>query len=466
MSKATQGLSQHQQQQLRLNMRQMLLGRLLEMSTPEFEEEIVRAMEENPALTTAEATGEDERENAVETGDDADDDFEDAIPVARHVRGAAADFQRTAAQTNEAESVEQQLADMHLSELEKVTAHYIIGNLDSSGYLTRSAAAIADDMAVTAGIDVGRPMVERMINLVKTLDPAGIGAENLRECLLIQLRRMPQTEIVKIAERILAQYYKLFVNNRLEEIEPLLMTNAEKFTAAVKLIRSLNPKPGAALFDRENDERISHISPDFIVELDDKERPVVYLAGQIPELVVAPTFREDENKHLTHKAAEFIKERRDGAEEFIEAVRRRGSTLLAVMRAIIKLQPEYFHTFELQDLRPMVIRDIEALTGIDKSAVSRATSGKYMLTPDGLVALKSLFGESVSSVAEIAPREVESALRDIVAEEDKRQPLNDDEIVEALQRRGITVARRTVAKYREKCGIPIARLRRQSLNNE
>ena len=463
MSRPSQGITQHQQLQQRLNLRQMLLGKLLEMSTPEFEEEIVRAMEENPALTTVDnVDGQHEAEPSDGDADFDNDDY-DGADVQRRPHGEIL-FRQTPVATTDAETIEQQLDEMSLTDIERETARYIIGNLDSSGYLTRSADEIADDMALNDGIDVARSVVEKMIKVVKTLDPAGIGAESLRECLQIQLDRLPDSPVVKIARDILRRHYKLFVGNRMEAIREAIGCSDADFEAAIKLIRSLNPKPGAGLFDSIGDERTRHITPDFIIDVDDRGRPYAMLAGQVPELAISRTF-SDEPEHADRRASEFIRERREGAEEFIDAVRRRGSTLMAIIHAIMRLQPEFFDTFELHDLRPMVLRDIEELTGLDKSVISRATSTKYMLTPDGIFSLKSLFGESASSISEIAPREVEEYIRRLIDAEDKQHPMNDDELTEALNARGMAVARRTVAKYRERIGIPVARLRRRSLNN-
>lgn len=465
MAPPKQSISQYQQQQLRLNLKQVLLGRLLEMSAPEFEEEIVRAMEENPAITTADdeadqTDGNDSRNDVSGSDDDDfDDDFDDELPYTgtahrdTFYRGSADSY-------SEAEIIEQQLADLHLTDVERETAHYIIGNLDSSGYLTRSSAAIADDMALTAGLDVPLPVVEKMIRTVKSLDPAGIGAENLRECLLIQLGRLPKTPAAVLAGEIIGKYYKQFVNNRADVVREATGASENDFEAALKLIRSLNPKPGADLFDH-SDDRSRHITPDFIIDVDDDGRLVASLAGNVPDLTIDSAFRLDDARTVDPKAAEFIKERRDGAEAFIDAVKRRGATLMAIMKAIVRLQPDFFRTFELRDLRPMVIRDIETLTGLDKSVISRATSSKYMLTPHGIFPVKAMFSESAGKDAEIGPRKVEDAIRKLVGEENKAEPLSDDDLTDSLNAMGLAVARRTVAKYRERLGIPVARLRKK-----
>lgn len=464
MAKNNQTLAQRQQQLLRLNQRQMLLGRLVEMSAAEFEEEIVRAMEENPAIACVDddAYDADTDDGRTEPSrDDSSDNSDDDYYEPRLVGATTARrFTQHPESSTEADSVEQQLDEMHLAPLDREIAHYIISSLDSSGYLTRSADDIADDMALTDGIEVDTADVERMIAVVKQLDPPGIGASNLRECLLIQLRHLRPSPAVKRAATIIDRYYKHFAANHLEEVRDAIKADDNAFAEALAVIKSLNPKPGAALFDPDTDDRGRHISPDFIVDYDDRDRPWITLATNTPDLVVAPAFRVDAVRTADPKAAEFIKERRDGASDFIEAVKSRDTTLLTIMQAIVALQPEYFRSFEPADLRPMVIRDVERLTGLDKSVISRATSTKYMLTPEGICPVKTLFSESASVNGFVSAREVEEAIRQAVDDEDKTTPLNDDELTAALAAKGLNVARRTVAKYRERIGIPVARLRR------
>lgn len=459
MSGAGQGLKQIQKQQMRLNIQQMMIGRLLEMSTAEFEEEIVRALEENPALTVVDGIDEDSPRAGDDESDSNDEGFgSDDLPYVPAHRHSVYENQGVAT-TSDAEAVEQQLAELPLSDIERETAHYIIGNLDSSGYLTRDAMAIADDMAMTAGINVAPETVGKMIGIVKTLDPAGIGAENLQECLLIQLDRFPRSAVVDLAVDIIKNHFKLFIGNRYENIRVLEEVGKSEFDKVIKLIKSLNPKPGVALFDH-SDDRTRHISPDFIIEEDHNGRLAVSLAGRIPELGIDSTFVVDHDRVIDKKSADFIKERSESANDFIEAVRRRGSTLMAIMKAIVAFQTDFFQSFDMGDLKPMVLRDIEEMTGFDKSVISRATAGKFMLTPDGMFSLKSLFSESASSKSDVSAREVETVLKDIIDHEDKRNPLTDDELTAALNERNYPVARRTVAKYRERLGIPVARLRR------
>ena len=436
----------------------MMLGRLLEMSTVEFEEEIVRMLEENPALAISEisADGNEPIEtNDNDFADDSDDEPRVALPLRKGI-----DFRQVAGDVTEADYVESQLNDLDLSDAELLAAHYIIGNLDSSGYLTRSAAAIVDDIAATAGVEMDISTVVKMIALVKSLDPAGIGAANLQECLMLQLERMESNPCVEVARRIVESHYDDFVNNRLSALRSSLGISEDELAKALKLIKALNPKPGAGLHEHVGDERLRHINPDFLLEFDDDGRLAVSLAGQIPQLEVDSVFLADEES-LAKEAKEFIRERREGAEIFIDAVKRRGNTLMKLIRSIIKLQPLYFRTFNRRDLRPMVISDIEELAGLDKSVVSRACSAKYMLTPQGeVVLLKDLFSEKASSADDVGRHQVEGAIRDILNSEDKAHPLSDDALCRELAKQGMNVARRTVTKYRERLGFPVARLRR------
>lgn len=455
---AKQGIHQDLRQQQRLNQRQMFLGRLLEMSEAEFEEEIVRALEENPALAVLDAPADTPDDN----GDDTYDEYE-VTGRARKERG----FYQVASAATGVDSLADQLAELHLSDLERETARYVIGNLDSSGFLTRTAAEIADDMAMTIGIEVDIDTVERVIYMVRALDPAGIGASDLQECLLLQLDRLNDSAPVMLARRIVSGHYNEFFNNRLLTIQASLGADDSSFADAVRLIKSLNPKPGAGLHDQIGNDPMRHITPDFVVEIDDNGRIVVSLTGQIPQLVVDEVFRDEGEQIHDSEAEKFIRERRDNAEDYIDAVGRRNATLMKIMNAIMRLQPRFFNTFNLNDLQPMVIRDVEEITGLDKSVISRATSTKYMATPDGsIILLKSLFSERAGTETEVSRHSVEAAITDIIEHEDKAHPLSDDAITDALKALGMPVARRTVAKYRERLGFPVARIRLKAIKTE
>ncbi len=474
MSKSSQSISQQQQLGLRLNPQQVRFGRLLEMSAPEFEEEVTRALEENPALEVVESAGaasvmkDDEGNDFTETAEElqrADYGSDDDIPSYRlHSSFRSADdsgFELVAADGGPSgfASLEAQLAEFEsITPLEREAARYVLGNLDSNGYLTRSIRAIADDMAMGAGIEVPVSVVESAWRFVCRLEPHGIGATDLRECLSLQVSFMAQNDTTLCAAEILRDHFELFAKKHFDKIVTASKFPAGTVNDAIKLIRSLNPKPGAAIFGNEEDERTRHITPDFNIESDSTGKVTVALAGHVPELAIEESFRLPG----ANEAAEaFISERRDAASEFISMAERRAHTLMEVMKAIVRLQPAYFRTFDRSDLRPMVLRDVREQTGFDLSVISRATASKYAMTPDGMVSLKSLFSESVNDDGDVSAHSVESCIRKFITQEDKSAPLSDDAICRKLQAEGLDVARRTVAKYRERMGFPVARLRKE-----
>lgn len=474
MSKSSQSITQQQQLGLRLNPQQVRFGRLLEMSAPEFEEEVTRALEENPALEAVDPgrqiseMKDDEGNDFTETADDlqrADYGSDDEIPSYRlHAANSSADdayCEPVAVESGPSgfAALEAQLADFEtITPLEREAARYVLGNLDSNGYLTRTPQDIVDDLAMGAGMDVPLRVVENALGYVRRLEPHGLGAYDLRDCLLLQLNFMPYCGTVNCATEILRDHFDLFAKKHFDKLAAATDFPPYMVTDAIKLIRTLNPRPGAAIFGSEDDDRTRHITPDFNIEVDPSGKATVSLAGHIPELAVEESFMLPGS----NAAAEtFISERRAAAAEFISMASRRASTLMSVMTAIVKLQPEYFRTFDRSDLRPMVLRDIKELTGLDLSVISRATASKYAMTPDGMVSLKSLFSESLGEDADVSSHGIEAAIRRLIENEDKQSPLSDEAICNALQQSGMPVARRTVAKYRERMGFPVARLRKE-----
>ncbi|MDO4319059.1 MAG: RNA polymerase factor sigma-54 [Bacteroidales bacterium] len=481
MIDANQGLSQHQQLRLKLNPKQMRFGRLLEMSSPEFEDEVRRMLDENPALQTVEGgvdmPGHPDDDNAHddfnETAEQlqrADYASDDDVPsyrlrdsqsyTADRYEPVAADDAPTAA-----ESLLRQLGDYDLDDTDREVAVYVIGNLDANGYLTRSVGDIVYDVAMGAGIDVGEDDVRRMIDMVRSLDPAGIGARDLRDCLLLQLDRMPVSVDVRTAREIVDKYFDLFSRKHFDRLAAALDIPEESLRDALDVIRSLNPKPASLLEPSGAGDRMGYITPDFNVEVDAAGVATVSLTGHVPELAIESSFAIDDNApapvgRRDAEARAFIRNRRDDAAEFISMTRRRGETLMAVMQAIVRLQPEFFATYDRARLRPMVLRDIRRLTGLDLSVISRATAGKYVMTPDGMFPLKMFFNEGLNDERGTSSHAVAEALRALIEGEDSRHPLTDAELCDRLVADGFDVARRTVAKYRERMGYPVARLRR------
>lgn len=442
----------------RLSPVQLRLGRLLEMTTNEVEDEVRAAVDENPAIEVV----------------------EDAEPVPVHeperlipyVSGGYdsdytpwESFQESPVATLQ-ELLEEQLSELDLTQRDADIARYIIGNIDDNGYLTRSVGAMASDMMVHTGEDVDDATVRRMLEVVQHLDPAGVGACDLRECLMLQLQRRvaenPESEALKNALAIVSDHYDEFALMHLDRIASRMKLDDEAMHAALEQIRSLNPKPGAAVAAPGYTERVNVVSPDFVVE-NDGNRLTVTVPNRLPELAVSESFAMDEPSAMTprqRKESDAMAPYREEAATLIKALQLRQQTLLAVMKAITGLQKAFFISGDTLDLRPMLLKDVAALTGYDISTVSRATNGKYVAAPSGIYPLKMLFNDRATDDSDATAHEIMAALKQLIEDEDPRRPLSDDAIADALAAKGFNIARRTVTKYRERMGIPTSRLRR------
>ncbi len=341
-------------------------------------------------------------------------------------------------------------------------ARYIIGNLDSNGYLTRSLEDIADDMAINEGIEVSRNKLIKAFEAVRALEPAGIGAIDLRDCLLLQLERLETTPEVLTAILIIKDNFELFAKKHYDRLGNAVGTSASDLERALRLIQSLNPKPAASLAGTPDSS--PHIIPDFILDYDAMtELFTVSLSGRQPDLGIEESFS------ATHQAGErgsseadaFIKKKRDEATSFIKLAEMRGATLLAIAKTIVSKQSAFFASGDPAEIRPMILKDISAVTGLDISIISRAVAGKYILAPHGVYPLKYLFNERSSASSDTSSLEILEAIKKLINSEDKSSPLTDQELTEKLQASGYDIARRTVAKYRERLGYPVGRLRKQ-----
>ena len=474
MNKVKENLRQELTQRLaqRLNLQSVALGRILEMTTPEFEDEIRRELDDNPALEAVDDTPDEPDYTDNSTIDDDADSRDDFRSESR--RSSGADPTSWAADDGDSmiELILRRLAgEAELSADQMRIAAHIVGNLDSNGYLTRSVDAIADDLAVTEGMDVTRTDVMQVLDAVRALEPAGIGAFDLRDCLLLQLDRREPTVAVITAREIVANYFDLFSKMHYERLQGTLDISREALADALDVIKSLNPKPASALDIAGSDDRARHVVPDFILECDDNsDRFTVTLAGRIPDLSIEESFVNDPSEEtaaseaLRQRRAQtqaFVRRKRDDAVNFINLVELRGLTLLTVARAIVQRQRQFFLTGDKADIRPMILKDIAADTGLDMSVISRATAGKYISAPNGIYPLKMFFNERPSDDADVSSHEILDVLSKMIEAEDKRSPLSDRELTDALAARGYDIARRTVAKYRERLGLPVARLRKQ-----
>lgn len=469
-------LSISQKLQQRLSPLQMRFVKMLEMTGPEVEDEVRRELDDNPALETIDSSidsGDDVFGESAEEMQLADYRDEDEIPVHNFEKQgnyySDRDFEPQTAADNPtlSESLLSQLRESPISEEDLKIASYLIGNLDDNGYLTRSPSKILDDLAFNAGIDIDREHLAEVMKRVRELEPAGICAFDLRDCLALQLHRMPSNKNRNLALEIVEHYFDLFSMKHFDRLKNVLSVSNSELQAAIDIIRSLNPKPGAGIGESEADVRTRHIIPDFNIEIDG-DILTLSLLNNIPELQIEESFRTDEFvpfSGITSKAAKeansFINRKREEAQDFIDILRTRQETLFNVMSAIMRHQRTFFLTEDESKLKPMRLKDISQATGYDLSVISRACAGKYVSTPGGVYPLKFFFNEGVGDDEEVSSREILVAIKEIISKEDKSHPLSDDAIMKLLHERGYDIARRTVAKYRERASIPVARLRRE-----
>ena len=469
--------------QQRLTPMQVQFVRMLEMTTPEIEEEVRHALAENPALESVDGPHAGDSGDMSDSGDDGgqasgdtdmDTDYpddDDMIPSGMSMAGCggtSAGIYPVAEEESLIGYLQSQLGELEISGIVRDVAMYIIGNIDSNGRLTRTPYEIVNDLAFSSGIVVSLDVLQKAYDIVRSLDPAGIGAVDLRDCLLLQLKRMPPSREVDTATEIIAHYYDMYSNKRFDRLRAHLGVSPEVLRAADDLIHTLNPKPGAQFGASRLDDAASAIYPDFAVDVEDGN-VTVSLTAQYPELAIASTFSLDgtaspgRRRNTREEVARtFVKHHHDEAELFMRLLKMRGDTLLRTMEAIVRIQRSFFLTDEPGKIRPMVLRDIADITGQDLSVISRATSGKYVSTRSGIYPLKMFFSERPSGDTDGSIHRVLAELKDVIEGEDKSRPLSDEALREEMERRGYVLARRTVAKYREeKLGLPVARLRKK-----
>lgn len=475
----SQNLSLSQRQQQTLAPLQLQYVKALEMTAPEFDDEVRRELDDNPAL---EAVDEDSPAETESFGESAEElqsaDYSDPDEMPQYLLEAhnwSADGEireHVAVSGGESllESLQRQLNEMRgISDDERRIAGFIIGNIDDNGYLTRSPAALANDISIACNADVTTRQVNKVLKKVQLLDPPGIGAVDLRDTMLIQLRRRNDgSAAFRYAIAIVKDYFDLLSKMHLNRLRSSMWIPRDMLDEAMKIIRTLDPKPGAQVGGGE-DARTRHITPDFYVEVDADDNITLSLGGNVPMLRVEESFTVDpeptaKNGRLTRMeeaARAFVRQKRDEANLFINAARMRRETLRRVMTAIVGIQREFFLTDDPMKLKPMVLKDVSAVTGDDLSVISRATSGKYVATRQGVYPLKYFFNEHRKDGEDSSSYHVMEIIRSMIEKEDKTAPLSDDALADELKKRGFKVARRTVAKYRERLALPVARLRRR-----
>ena len=484
MNKESLHLTQEQRLQQRLSPQQVQFVRLLGMNRTEMEDEVRHEVLDNPAIEIADSDDSSDGEVPAEemttdnnvTPDSADpeDEPDDDVPAYRlNISNRSADDKvYEPIITNESTLIDylsEQISEHDLSEKQQTIADYIIGNIDDNGYLTRSVEAISDDIVFQMGIEVDEDEIQSVLQMIRDLDPAGIGAKDLRDCLLLQLERLPGSDDNLLAYKIIDCYFPEFSKKHYDRIITALKTDKEGFRRALEVILSLNPKPGS-LYGGGDNSKAQHIIPDFSVEVDG-DNITLTLLNNIPELQIEESFQamydDISVKRVRNRSEEeanrFVKDKYESAATFIKMLKQRQVTLFSIMRAILERQKQFFLTEDESLLRPMVLKDIASDTGYDLSVVSRATSGKYVMTQGGIYPLKFFFNEGIrhESGEDVSSREIQSALKEIIEGEDKKKPYSDEVLCTLLNKRGYEIARRTIAKYRERMGFPVARLRKE-----
>ena len=479
-----------QQKQLqRLSPQQIQLMKLLQVPTVELEARIKQELEANPALEEGveedanDLEEEKEKDDAMEEFD-FDEYLDDETPDYKtSVRNHGADVEDKdiplGAGASFRELLVSQLGLISLDESERMLGEHIIGQLDDAGYLRRDLESIVNDLAFTQNIMIEKEQLESALAIVQTLDPAGVGARSLKDCLLIQIQRkieklqdsvgFVRLQAMNTAEEILKNYFESFSKKHFETITSKLEISEEDLREALSEITKLNPKPGNS--GGESTRMVQHVVADFILSINDDELQVSLNQRNAPELRISPSYKEMMDTYSSgaktsksqQEALSFVKQKVDAAKWFVDAIRQRQLTLMKTIRAIVEHQEEYFLSGDETDIKPMILKDIAERINMDISTVSRVANSKYVQTPYGTFLLKTFFSESLStdSGEDVSSREVKRILQDAIDDEDKNKPLTDEKLGVILNSKGYHIARRTVAKYREQLGISVARLRKE-----
>jgi len=474
----------------KLSPQQIQLMKLIQLPTQAFEQRISQEIEENPAL-----------EGGKEDSNEFDDDFsneefdndsvegneviETEINIDEYLSDDETPNYKLSANNYSPDDEEkqipyasgtsfnqyllQQLNTYHFNEEEKEIAHFLVGSVDEGGYIRRDILDIVDDLAFTQNIFTSEEKVVEIIKIVQNLDPAGVGAKNLQECLLIQLKRKNSTEATSLAIKLIEDSFDQFSKKHYKKILSKHSVTEDHLRAAIHEIEILNPKPGGSYAG--NTKIIEHVVPDFTIRIQDGDLQLTLNGRNAPDLHVSKDYSEmlkgfkvTKQKTKSQKdAVLFIKQKLDAAKWFIDAIKQRQQTLFITMNAIMHHQKEYFLTGDEQKLKPMILKNIADEIAMDVSTVSRVANSKYVDTPYGTKLIKEFFSESMKNDKgeDVSTREIKNILENIILEEDKKKPYTDDKLAEILKNKGYPIARRTIAKYREQLEVPVARLRKK-----
>ncbi len=494
--------AQKQLQVQRLSQQQMLQVKLLEMPLTELEQSVNAELDDNPALESNES--ETDFNDTTEQIDNASDDFDiqneqqerqDALDTALErmqsdddlptydgrVQRDNADYEEIVYgdTTSFIDKLNEQVGERELSDEQREIVEYLIGSLDDDGLLRKDLDTISDELAIYQGIDVTVSQLEESLKVLQDFDPAGIGARSLQECLLLQIDRKVEngeweedSKVYQYVRKIIGKYFSAFTKKHWKKIKAALLLNDRQVEALQKEIQKLNPKPGASMGETMG-RNVQQITPDFIIDTEDDGKITCSLNnGNLPELYVSPTFNEMVTAYKENKASMnrqqkeallYAREKVEKAQGYIEAIKQRRHTLMITMNAIIDIQRKFFQEGDEAELKPMILKDIADRTGLDISTISRVSNIKYAQTRWGTFPLRFFFSDSYTTEEgeEMSTRKIKIALKEVIEHEDKVKPLSDDILAKVLKEKGFPIARRTVAKYREQLGIPVARLRKE-----
>ena len=468
----------------KLSPQQIQLMKLIQLSTQEFEQRLSREIEENPALDTSkdeiEESSDFESDDST-TSDNSDYDeidvndylSDDDIPDYKLKANNYSEDNEKDIPFTSGESFNQylktQLHSFSLKGEDLIVAEFIIGSLDPFGYLRREIIDISDDLIFTHGINYSENQIQEILDKIYLLDPAGVGAKNLQQCLELQLIRKPKNQVVDLALKIIKNHFDQFSKKHFEKIKTKLNIDEDLLKKSIKEIEKLNPRPGGS--HNDNNKLNSSIVPDFTIKIVDGELKLELNSRNAPELFVSNEYKnmlagynESKTKNKNQKdAIIFIKQKLDSAKWFIDAIKQRNQTLIYTMTAILNFQKKYFLSGDESKIKPMILKDIAEKINMDISTISRVANSKYVDTPYGIKLIKSFFSEGIknSKGEEISTIEVKKSLEEIIFNENKKSPYTDDQLTKLLNGKGYPIARRTVAKYREMIGSPVARLRKK-----
>lgn len=483
-------LKQHLQFKLsqKLSPQQIQLMKLIQLPTQAFEQRLKQELEENPALESGKEDSNDDFEDFDNSADDYDDNetinsddinvdeylSDDEIPDYRTQANnySADDDEKSipyAAGTSFTQHLINQLNTFRLAEEERDIAEFLVGSVDESGYIRRSLSDIMDDLAFTQNIYTTETKIKEVLNIVHQLDPAGVGARDLQECLKIQLYRKEKNPDIELAIQIIESAFEMFTKKHYKKLMHKFGVTELQLKDAIGEIEHLNPKPGGSYAG--NNRIAEHIVPDFAIKIVDGELELTLNGRNAPELHVSREYnnmlkgyKDSKEKSRSQKdAVQFIKQKLDAAKWFIDAIKQRQQTLFVTMSAIMNYQNLYFLSGDERKLKPMILKDIADEINMDVSTVSRVANSKYVDTPYGTKLIKEFFSESMKNVQgeDVSTREIKKILETVIEEEDKKKPLTDEALAKILKEKGYPIARRTVAKYREQLDIPVARLRKK-----